>query len=194
MDDYSRATWTYLLYHKSQTFTTFKHFLSMIFTQFQKRIKVIRLDNGGEFTSRDFHAYFLQHGIIHMCIYTIAKLVERKHKHLMQLARALIFQTSMPTCFWDYTLLMASYLVNLLPKVALRWKTPYEILNGVSSTYNALRVFGSLCYATNTLPSKDKFSPRTYPCVFLGYPPSTKGYTPLDLISHTIFHSHDVSF
>ena len=59
VDDYSRATWTYLLSHKSQALTIFKHFLNMIFTQFQKHIKVLRSDNGGEFTSKDFKAYLL---------------------------------------------------------------------------------------------------------------------------------------
>ena len=89
---------------------------------------------------------------------------------------------------------MASHLVNLQLTVVLNWKTPYEILHGVAPTYNTLRVFGSLCYATNTLPSKDKFSPRAHPCIFLGYPAGTKGYTLLDLTSQTIFHSCDVSF
>ena len=89
---------------------------------------------------------------------------------------------------------MASYLINPLPTVVLRFKTPYEILHGVSSTYNALTVFGSLCYATNMVPSKDKLSLRAHPCIFIGYPSDTKGYTLLDFASHTIFHSRDVSF
>ena len=64
----------------------------------------------------------------------------------------------------------------------------------MAPTYNALRVLGSLCYATNTLPSEDKFPQRAHPCIFLSYPLDTKGYTLLDLTSQTIFHSCDVSF
>ena len=59
VDDYSRATWTYLISHKSQTLTIFKHFLNMISTPFQKHIKVIRSNNGGEFASKDFRACLL---------------------------------------------------------------------------------------------------------------------------------------
>ena len=116
-NDYSRATWTYLLSHKSQTLIIFKNFLNVISTQIQKHIKVIRLNNGGEFTSKDFRAFLLQHGILHhcTCAYTPQHngVVKRKHKHLLQLARALLFQANMPTRFWDYALLMESHLVNL---------------------------------------------------------------------------------
>lgn len=49
VDDFSRATWTYLLQHKNQTTTTFEGFIKMVNTQFETNIKSVRTDNGIEF-------------------------------------------------------------------------------------------------------------------------------------------------
>ena len=50
VDDYSRSTWTQLLRCKSNALQTIKAFTSFIENQFQTKLKVIRSDNGLEFT------------------------------------------------------------------------------------------------------------------------------------------------
>lgn len=54
VDDYSRATWTHLMSHKSNAFPILKSFISYIETQFSAHVKIIRSDNGLEFA--DIHA------------------------------------------------------------------------------------------------------------------------------------------
>nr|XP_009778056.1 PREDICTED: uncharacterized protein LOC104227505 [Nicotiana sylvestris] len=51
VDDYSRATWTHLLHSKSYDFSLIKAFITMVKTQFQLSIKVIRSDNALELGS-----------------------------------------------------------------------------------------------------------------------------------------------
>ena len=72
VDDYSRATWTYLMKTKHQTLLMFIHFCNMIQNQFDKRIKTIRTDNGSEFINHEFQNYLSQKGILHQktCVYT----------------------------------------------------------------------------------------------------------------------------
>ena len=49
VDDYSRFVWVHLLQLKSKTIVAIKIFLSMIKTQFNSHVKVVRSDNGTEF-------------------------------------------------------------------------------------------------------------------------------------------------
>ena len=63
VDDYSRCTWVYLLKHKSQTQYVLEQFCTMVETQFSKKIKILRSDNGTKFFMKDFFAkkFILHH-------------------------------------------------------------------------------------------------------------------------------------
>ena len=53
IDDYSRITWVPFLKEKSEAFEKFKIFKALIENQIGKRLKEIRSDRGGEFSSTD---------------------------------------------------------------------------------------------------------------------------------------------
>lgn len=67
---------------------------------FQKQIKMIRTDNGSEFFNSEFNSFLDSFGILHQssCPYTPQQnsRVERKHRHLLEMARALRFQSGLP--------------------------------------------------------------------------------------------------
>jgi hypothetical protein len=52
IDDYSRKTWIYFLKATSEVFARFQEFRALVENQSGKRIKVLRSDNGGEYSSR----------------------------------------------------------------------------------------------------------------------------------------------
>lgn len=58
IDDYSRFTWIYFIRAKAEVFTVFQIFVAYIETQFSTCIKVLQSDNGGEYISHDFQAFF----------------------------------------------------------------------------------------------------------------------------------------
>ncbi|GKA17682.1 retrovirus-related pol polyprotein from transposon TNT 1-94 [Tanacetum coccineum] len=120
--------------------------------------------------------------------------VERKHRHLLETARALRIQANFPVQFWGHCTLAATYLINMMPMKILDWKTPYEKSNRTVPSYSHLRVIGCLCYASVTLLHRDKLEPRGLKYVLLGYPPNSKGYTHYDLSTKKVFQSMDVSF
>jgi hypothetical protein len=61
--DFSRNTWIYFLRKKSEVFDRFKEFKTLVDNQIEKRIKVLRTDNGGEFCRNEFEEFCKKCGI-----------------------------------------------------------------------------------------------------------------------------------
>ena len=155
-------------------------------------------DNDLEFSSSEATCFFQEKGIIHQktCPYTPQQngVVERKHKYLLETARALLFQSKLPMRYWGECVLTATYLINRLPTKLLQGKSPYELLYQKKPVYSHLRNFGCLCFPTTLKTHKDKFEPRAVPHIFIGYPFNTKGYKVLNLATKRIHVSRDVLF
>jgi transposase InsO family protein len=56
-DDFSCKTWIYFLKTKNEAFNKFKEFKSLVENLSEKKINILRSDNGGEFTSDDSKAF-----------------------------------------------------------------------------------------------------------------------------------------
>lgn len=134
VDEFTCATWTYLMAYKSQAIPIHEKFLHLIQNQFHTTAKTIKTDNDLEFLSKSCQTLLDNIGILHQqtCPYTPQQneVAERKHRHLLQITRAILFQSGMPKSFWGEALLHATYLINRLLTKLLSWKTPYEMLFG----------------------------------------------------------------
>src|SRR4051812_28094167 len=152
VDDFSRFTWIFFMHHKSETKDLIVNFFSFVQTQFQLSIANIRVDNGGEFFS--FRDFFKQKGTIyqHSCVYIPQQngVVERKHRHILELARAFRFQAHLPLRFWAECVFTAVYVTNRLPTPLLSQQTPFERLYQKCPSYSHLRALGCLAYAMDT--------------------------------------------
>ncbi|KAJ0480735.1 putative RNA-directed DNA polymerase [Helianthus annuus] len=197
VDDFSRAVWCYFMTSKSEVYENFKMFYELVLTQFKRKIKVIRSDNGTEFLNSLMDNLCKSKGILHQtsCSYTPQQngVVERKHRHLLNTARALMFQGGLPLRFWSDCVLTAVYLINRLPSYVLNGKSPFEMMFDCKPSLIHLRNFGCLCFST-ILHDSDKFSYNAEKCVFIGYSNFKKGYKLWSLDSKKIFFSRDVKF
>lgn len=132
VDDCSRNTWVYLLHLKSKALSHLKMIFVYVFTHFSTTIKTIRSDNALEFTSSDCYTFFSQHGISHQtsCSYSPQQnaRAERKHRHILEVARSLRCHAGLPLEFWGSCLLTAVHIINKLPSLLLHHKTPHELL------------------------------------------------------------------
>jgi transposase InsO family protein len=63
IDDYSRKTWIYFLKTKDEVFSKFKEFKALIENLCEIKIKILRSDNGGECTSKEFLKFYKNVGI-----------------------------------------------------------------------------------------------------------------------------------
>jgi hypothetical protein len=58
VDDFSRFTWIYFLRKKIEIFQHLKDFKALVEIQSENKIKVVRIDNGGEYVSHEYHNIF----------------------------------------------------------------------------------------------------------------------------------------
>jgi transposase InsO family protein len=63
IDDFSRKTWIFFMKTKDEVFSRFQEFKAQVENQTGRRIKVLRSDNGGEYTSNDFKDFCKEAGI-----------------------------------------------------------------------------------------------------------------------------------
>lgn len=69
-------------------------------TQFDAQVKVLRLDNGGEYMPEDFSSYLSLHDILHQTTYLDTPeqngITERTNYHLLKINCVLIFTMDVP--------------------------------------------------------------------------------------------------
>ena len=123
IDDYSRTTWLYLMKNSSELFSHFRAFRAKIHTQFYVYVKNLRSDNAKEYISEQFQSFMLQHGILHQtsCVDTSAQngVAESKNTHLLETAKALLFQMHVPKYFWVDVVSTSCFLINRMPSSVL---------------------------------------------------------------------------
>ena len=79
-----------------------------------RKLKVLRTDSGGEYTSKEFEGYLMAEGVRHEL--TIPKtpeqngVAERMNRTLVEAARAMLVGANLPHRFWAEALSTATYL------------------------------------------------------------------------------------
>jgi len=193
--DFSCYTWTNLLKFKAEVQSNVEHFINFVETQFEIKVKNICFDNGHEFSLKYFMA---SKGILHQtsCIETPQQngRFERKHQHILNVARTLMFQSHLPINFWSYVIKHVVYLINQVPSPIISNKTPFELLFKQPPDFVMLKVFGCLCYASTHVSHRHKFDPRARRGIFLGYQNGIKGYVIFYFDTKEFFISRNVQF
>ncbi|KAH9714714.1 Integrase catalytic domain-containing protein [Citrus sinensis] len=117
VDDFSRRVWVYTMRAKDEVLEIFVKWKKLVETQTGRKIKVLRSDNGGEYTSDPFLQVWQNEGI-------------KRH-----------------FTFWAEAVSYASHLVNRLPSAVIGGKTPMEMWSGKhAQDYDPLRIFGCPAY------------------------------------------------
>ena len=140
VDDCTRVTWIYMMRNKSDVSSIFPTFIKHVHTQYNTSIS----DNAPE----AFTQLIIEHVITHQfsCAYTPQQksVVERKHQHLLNVARALLFLSNVPLVYWSDCVLTAVFLINHTPSLLLNKLYPYEVLRKKTPDYHFC-VFLDVC-------------------------------------------------
>nr|GEU47000.1 hypothetical protein [Tanacetum cinerariifolium] len=148
-DDYSRYTWVFFLASKDETLGILKKFITEIENLVDKKVKVIRCDNGTEFKNSVMNDFCAMKGIRRE--FSVARtpqqngIAERRNKTLIKAARTMALV------------------------VKPHNKTSYELFRGRTHALSFMRPFG--CHVTifNTLDHLGKFDGKADEGYFVGY-------------------------
>lgn len=175
VDKFSRFTWVILLKAKFETKQSVIHFVCLIENQSKTTIKCFRSDNGSEFLT--LSSFFLSKGIIHQkfCVETPQQngVVGRKHQHILNVARAIIFHSNIPLNLWNFRIQHTIHMINRIPSPLLQSKSPFEVLFKTFHVLVHLKVFGCLCHATTLQGHGTKFDARARKTIFLDFKDGT---------------------
>ena len=198
IDDRTHYTWVYVLKRKDEVFGCFLRWKALVEKSSGRKLKAIRTDNSGEYTSTMFEDYLKSEGIRHER--TIPKtpeqngVAERMNRTLVETVRSMLTGARLSHEFWAEALATAVYLRNRSPTRAVKGMTPYEAWTTEKPTVAHLRVFGSDAYAHIPKDERGKLDPKAKKCIFVGYGEETKGYRLFDPVRGKIFFSRDVVF
>ncbi|CAN1770862.1 Retrovirus-related Pol polyprotein from transposon TNT 1-94 [Linum perenne] len=204
IDDHTRLTWTFLMKEKSETTDIFQEFHTMVRTQFNEGIQVLKTDNAHDYFNASLGSFLKQHGIIHAssCVDTPQQngIAERKNRHLLEVARASMFTHQVPKYLWGEAVLTATYLINRLPSRVLKYRTPRQVLlehfpHLSRYTSNlAPKVFGCTAFIHIAPQNRSKLDPRSLKGVFIGYSATQKGYKCYVPSTKRVYNTRDVTF
>lgn len=100
IDDYSRKTWLYLLKNKDEVFEKFQDFKNEVENLTKRKIKILRSDNGGEYTSKDLIVFYKEAGIKRELIVPYNPkqngVAERKNRTIEECVRTMLYDQDLP--------------------------------------------------------------------------------------------------
>ncbi|KAH9689071.1 hypothetical protein KPL70_015335 [Citrus sinensis] len=191
-----RRVWVYTMRAKDEVLEIFVKWKKLVETQTGRKIKVLRYDNEGEYTSDPFLQVCQNEGIKrHFTVrHTLQQngVAERMNRTLLEKVRCMLSNAGLDKKFWAESMNYASHLVNRLPSAAIGGKTLMEMWSGkYAQDYDSLRIFGCPSY----YHVKDgKLDSRAKKTIFVGFKGGVKGFKLWDLEDKKFMCSKDVTF
>ncbi|KAD3337069.1 hypothetical protein E3N88_32589 [Mikania micrantha] len=141
---------------QDEAFKTFKEFKLKVENEEGIKLKMLRTDRGGEFTSNEFTQFCKDNGIAGQLTAPYSPqqngVVERRNITMLSTTRSMLKAMSMPQNFWAEAVRHTIYVLNRVLTKALTDCTPYEALECRKPNLGSVRVFG--CVAYSKVPSQ----------------------------------------
>jgi transposase InsO family protein len=150
VDDYKRMTAVYFLNKKLEAFENFKTYKEMVEIETELKIKCLKSDNGGEFTSKEFLEFCSEHRIKRK--FSVARtpqqngVVERKNRTVQKMAKTMLMDSKLTDVFWVQAVHTTVHIQNRGMLRNNSDKTPYDLWKGRLANVKHFRVFRSKCY------------------------------------------------
>jgi hypothetical protein len=198
IEDDSRKTWVYFLKSKEEVFGKFKEFKALIENLSERNIKILRSDNGGEYTSKEF---------VNFCKYAGIKrelttpynpqqngVAKRKNKTIMEVVKTMIYDQDLPMHLWAEATRTTMYVHNILSHSALGFKTPEEMFSGKKPKVSHLKIFDCPIFVHIPKEKRTKMELSGKKGIFVGYCEVSKAFRIYILGYHHLEINRDATF
>nr|GEX09023.1 putative ribonuclease H-like domain-containing protein [Tanacetum cinerariifolium] len=155
---------------KDETSRIIKSFITKIENLVEKKVKIIRCDNGKKFKNRVMNEFY-----------------EEK-------ARTMLADSKLPTTLWAEAVNTACYVQNRVLVVKPHFKTPYELFKGRSPTLSFMRPFGCHVTILNTIDQLGKFNGKSDEGIFVGYSTTSKAFTVYNIRTRKVEENMHITF
>nr|GFB49575.1 zinc finger, CCHC-type [Tanacetum cinerariifolium] len=166
--------------------------------EMRMKLRMLRTDREGEFTSNEFTKYCKENGIAQQLTTPYSPqqngVVERKNRTVLSTTRSMMKAMKLPLTFWAEAVRHAIYILNRVPTRALEDKTPYKALYNRKPNLENLRIFGCTAYAKITTSHLKKLDDRSIPLIYLGVEEGSKACRLYDPVAKKKHISRDVRF
>jgi hypothetical protein len=170
--DFSQKSWIF--------FSGFQEFKALVENQTGKKIRVLRWDNGGEYTSKEFMDFCAGEGIRRELTVPYNPqqngVAERKNRAIVGAARAMLHDQGLPLFLWAKACYTAVYLQNRSPHKAVRSMNPEEAFSGKKPEVGHFRIFGCTTYSYVPSEKRTKLEPMAERGIFVGYSETSKAF------------------
>lgn len=187
--------WLFLIKAKSEALQVFKDFKKLVDRKSGKLIKILRRDNGGEYTSNLFDSFWTSQGIIHEVTtpYTPQHngLSERRNISIHNMLRNMLKRENLSPELYGEVESTTAYILNKCPTKSLKEKVLDETWPWRKPSVNHMKIFGSLCYKHIPEAKRRKLYEKNKPMVLVGYH-NPWAYKLFNLETNQIFICRDV--
>jgi hypothetical protein len=161
-------------------FGKFKEFKALIENLSERKIKMLRSDNGGEYTSKDFVNFCKDVGIKRELTIPYNPqqngVEKRKNRTIMEAVKTMIHDRDLPMHLWEEATRTIMYVQNILSHSALGFKTPEEMFSGKKPEISHLKIFGCPVFVHILKEKRTKLDPSGKKGIFVGYCEVSKAF------------------
>ena len=195
-DDFTRKAHLYFLKQKSGAFEAIQQYIALVERQLSTKVKTIRSDNGGEFSSNEWKTFIKSHGIQHIQVppdaHTQNGRVERLHLTILNGIRTVLVHSGLPQNLWAEAANYVAYTRNRTP-CGPKQEIPEDKWQKRKCQLAHLQPFGCKAFFRNHT-EKNKLAPRYQEGILVGYQEATNNHRIYQKETGSITISRDVLF
>ena len=114
IDDYSRFSCVFIIKNKSEVIDKFIEYVNFVENLFNRSVKILRSDNGGEYVNAKLANYLRSKGIKHETTVPHTPeqngVAERKNRSLSEMANCMLIQANLELKFWAEAVMTSNYI------------------------------------------------------------------------------------